>query len=173
MYQPTPSTTSNNPYSKDHLSPPSPKSIANGAMATDSESDLSEAMDIPIAPTSFSNSDQYEAGVDDGAQESDVESSHDEDALGSDDPDYAMATPPNGNVDSVRDARSSSLDSPRQRKRKAGAEPDNYMLHDPELYGLRRSVSLWISDSLHSLKLMARVDLVLRVKLYVPPFLFH
>lgn len=76
-------------------------------------------------------------------QESDDETSHDEDALGSDDPDYNVATPPPGNTASGRDARSSSQDSPRQRKRKAGIEPDDYMLNDPELYGLRRSVS-WL-----------------------------
>jgi len=116
--------------------------MANGALTPDSESDLSEAIDIPIASTSFSTSEQYDAGEESRLQESDIESSQDEDALGSDDPDYTMATPPVGNLTSDRNARSSSQDSPRQRKRKAGVEPDNYMLHDPELYGLRRSVGL-------------------------------
>ena len=110
-------------------------------MTPDSESDLSEAIDIPIAPTTISSSEPNDVGEDSKMQDSDIESSHDEDALGSDDPDYAVATPPLVDTASCRDARSSSQDSPRQRKRKSGIEPDDYILNDPELYGLRRSVS--------------------------------
>ena len=141
MYQSTVSTASNHPYSNGKLSPPSTETIANGAMTPDSESDLSEPIDIPIAPTVLLNTEQFDAGDESRMQDSDVESSQDEDALGSDDPDYTMATPPLANGVSGRDPRSSSQDSPRQRKRKTGVEPDDYMLHDPELYGLRRSVS--------------------------------
>ena len=140
MYQPVSSTPSNHQYSNGHLSPPSRKIVVNGAMTPDSESDLSEAIDIPIAPTTNSNSEQDD-GEDIKMQDSDIDSSHDEDALGSDDPDYAMATPPMANAASGRDTRSSSQDSPRQRKRKSGIEPEDYIFNDPELYGLRRSVS--------------------------------
>ena len=70
-----------------------------------------------------------------------MESPHDEDAPGSDDPDYNMATPPLLGTGSGRDTRSMSQDSPQQRKRKAGLEPDDYIQNDPLLYGLRRSVS--------------------------------
>lgn len=145
MYQTTVPTTSNLSYANGHLSPLSTEPVLNGAPTPDSESDLSEAIDLPNAPTSFPNGGQYDAGENTNMQESDAESSHDEDALGSDDPDYNMATPPVGDTRSGRDARSSSEDSPRQRKRKAGVEPDDYMLNDPELYGLRRSVSRWVS----------------------------
>lgn len=109
-------------------------------MTADSESDLSDAMDVPNVSTS-SNGVRYGTGEDRRIQKSGVDASLEEDALGSDDPDYDMATPSLGTAISGRDARSSSQDSPRQRKRKAGAEPDDYMLNDPELYGLRRSVS--------------------------------
>ena len=133
--------TSNHAYSNGHLSPPNGTSVTNGATTPDSESDLSEALDIPVAPNSVSASEQLDVGEDSKMHESDAESSQEEDALGSDDPDYAVATPPPGNAAFSRDARSSSPDSPIQRKRKSTADPDNFMLRDPELYGLRRSVS--------------------------------
>ena len=75
---------------------------------------------------------------------SDAEPSPDDDALGTDDPDFDMATTPQQNGGSARDARSSSLESPQQRKRKnGGVDHDDFMLNDPELYGLRRSVSFY------------------------------
>ena len=115
--------------------------MTNGAVTADSESDLSEAIDLPNAPASYPTSERYEDGEDGRMRDSGAESSHEEDALGSDDPDYDMATPAAANTTSPPDARSSSQDSPRQRKRKIGVEPDDFMLNDPELYGLRRSVS--------------------------------
>ncbi len=141
MYQTSVPTTSKLHYSNGHLSSTSTGPGPNGVTTPDSESDLSEAIDLPNAPTSYSNGAQYDAGKNTRMQESDDESSHNEDALGSDDPDYNMATSPLGDIRSGNDARSSSEDSPRQRKRKAGLGPDDYMLNDPELYGLRRSVS--------------------------------
>lgn len=149
MYQTGVPATTNLPYSNGHLSPPPAKPVPIGPTRQDSESDLSEAIDLPNAPTSVSKSEQYDVGEDVEMQESEGGSSHDEDAMGSDDPDYNMATPPPGNTGSGRDARSSSQDSPRQRKRKAGIEPDDYMLNDPELYGLRRSVSSKVSRPEH------------------------
>ena len=78
----------------------------------------------------------------DDEQMSDAESSHEEDAMGSDDPDFDMNTPPAQNEVTVDDTHSSSQESPQQRKRKTGGiEHDDFMLNDPELYGLRRSVS--------------------------------
>lgn len=140
MYQQTSHTTTNLPYSNGHLSPPSTKPATNGAVTPESESDLSEATDVPNPHTAFPNSVQNDDGEDGEMRDSD-ESSQDEDAVGSDDPDYDMATPPTGNAGSHGDDRSSSQDSPRQKKRKAGPEHEDYMLNDPELYGLRRSVS--------------------------------
>lgn len=141
MYQQTSSTTSDLPYSNGHLSPPSTKPATNGAVTPESESDLSEATDIPNPHTAFPISEQNDDAENDQIRASEDESSQDEDAVGSDDPDYDMATPPTGNAGPYRDDRSSSQDSPRQRKRKAGPEHEDYMLNDPELYGLRRSVS--------------------------------
>lgn len=150
MYQSAPSTASSLPYSNGHLSPPTTKPVTNGATSPDSESDLSEPIDLPNAPASYPTSERYEATGDTRLQESDSGSSHDEDAMGSDDPDYDMITPAHANTTSPRDARSSSQDSPRQRKRKVGAEPDEYILNNPELYGLRRSVSRCLPEPLHS-----------------------
>ena len=142
MYQPTSSTTAILPYSNGKLSPPSGKQVANGTVTLDSESDLSEAIDLPNDPASYPSSERYDDAENSRMRDSDVASSHEEDALGSDDPDYDIETPAAANGTSPPDARSSSQDSPRQRKRKIGVEPDDYMLNDPELYGLRRSVSL-------------------------------
>lgn len=103
-----------------------------------SESDLSEALDLPNTHGSFPNGDGYDVQEEVRTQSTDEES--EEDAIGEDDPDYDMITPPVANRGSLNDAHSSSEESPRQRKRKVGVEPDDYILNDPELYGLRRSV---------------------------------
>ena len=142
MYQSTSATTSNLPYSNGHLSPLPTKIVTNGAISPSSESDLSEAIDIPNESASYPSNGSNDAGRDNQIHDLEGDTFFDEDALGSDDPDYNMATPPPpGNSSSARDTRSSSQDSPQQRKRKNGAEPDDYILNDPELYGLRRSVS--------------------------------
>ena len=141
VYQQTSSTPTNLPYSNGHLSPPSTKPATNGSVTPQSESDLSEALDTPNAPSTLPNSEQNDGGKSGQMRASDDESLQDEDAVGSDDPDYDMATPPTGNAGSHIADRSPSQDSPRQRKRKAGPENDDFMLNDPELYGLRRSVS--------------------------------
>lgn len=140
MFQPTSSTTSTFPYSNGHLGPLSSKPATNGVVTPASESDLSEALDLPNVHASFPDNGQYDAGEDVRTQTTDEES--EEDAIGEDDPDYNMITPPTANQGSLDDAHSSSEESPRQRKRKADVEPDDYILNDPELYGLRRSVSL-------------------------------
>ena len=152
MYQHTSSTTTDLPYSNGHLSPPSTKPATNGDVTPQSESDLSEALDTPNAPSTFPNSEQNEDGKNGQMRASDDESLQDEDAVGSDDPDYDMATPPTGNAGPHHGDRSSSQDSPRQRKRKAGPDHDDYMLNDPELYGLRRSVSQRPLKPRHSAK---------------------
>lgn len=149
MYQQATSTTTDLPYSNGHLSTPSTKPAFNGAVTPESESDLSEAIDDPNAPTTFPNSEQNDDGENGQMRISDDESLPDEDAVGSDDPDYDMATPPTGNTRSHGDDRSSTQDSPRQRKRKNGPEHEEYMLNDPELYGLRRSVSQRLLNPRH------------------------
>ena len=152
MYQQTSCTTTDLPYSNGHIPPPSTKPAINGAVTPESESDLSEAIDVPNVPPTVPNSEQNEDGENSQMRASDDESSQDEDAVGSDDPDYDMATPPTGIAGSHGDDRSSSQDSPRQRKRKAVPEHEDYMLNDPELYGLRRSVSQHLPKTCHSAK---------------------
>ena len=152
MYQQTSSSTTDLPYSNGRLPPPSTKPVTNGAVTPQSESDLSEALDTPNAPSTLPNSEQNDGGKTGQMRASDDESLQDEDAVGSDDPDYDMATPPTGNAGSHGGDRSSSQDSPRQRKRKAGPEHEDYMLNDPELYGLRRSVSQGLPELRRSAK---------------------
>ena len=152
MYQQTSSSTSDLPYSNGHLSPPSTKSATNGAVTPQSESDLSEALDTPNVPSTLPNSEQNDGLKNGEVRVSDDESLQDEDAVGSDDPDYDMATPPTGNAGSPSEDRSPSQDSPRQRKRKADPEHEDYMLNNPELYGLRRSVSQRLPEAPHSAK---------------------
>ena len=134
------------------------------AVDSDSESALSEALDDPavLAPPEVAES--LQTAETSAAAELDDMSSQDEDALGSDDPDYNMETPPPRKAESSRDARSTSQDSPRQRKRKAGAEQEDYMLNDPELYGLRRSVSLGLVKLPSLLTSLSRGALGLSVK---------
>lgn len=138
MYRPTPSSTSTLPYSNGHVSPVD--FTGNAAITPGSESDLSEATD----PHTITNSSPHPSRQDDGGvnfdQNTNTESLHEEDAVGSDDADYNLETPPLADLGSPRDARSSSQDSQRNGKRKAGAEHDDFMLNNPELYGLRRSV---------------------------------
>ena len=152
MYQQTSSSSTDLPYSNGHLSPPSTKPATNGAVTPQSESDLSEALDTPNVPSTLPNSEQNDGLKNGEVRASDDESLQDEDALGSDDPDYDMATPPTGNAGSPSEDRSRSQDSPRQRKRKADPEHEDYMLNNPELYGLRRSVSQRLAEVRHSAK---------------------
>jgi len=70
------------------------------------------------------------------------ESSHTEDAEGSEDADYDAETPAAAAQSDAMDDASSDEVSSRPRKRKASVEDDSYMMKDPELYGLRRSVRL-------------------------------
>lgn len=110
-------------------------------MTPESESELSEALDAPNAVLPSSTRDG-ETGVQATYHANESGSSPDEDAIGYDDEDYDMddysapvVQPP------TRDSRSSSPTSSKLGKRKASVEEDDFMLNDPELYGLRRSVS--------------------------------
>lgn len=141
MYAPAASTIAKGPYMNGNLSSLSSKDPTNTAIESDSESGLSEAIDDPATLAPPTNFERPHMTEDRGFGGADDEPSQDEDALGSDDPDYNMETPPHQNAESSQDARSTSQDSPRQRKRKAGVDKDDFIRDDPELYGLRRSVS--------------------------------
>ncbi|KAL9104272.1 MAG: hypothetical protein Q9163_000768 [Psora crenata] len=140
MYAPPASTPTDPPYTSRHLSPPSTKPGTTRAVSSDSESALSEAIEDP-AVLGHTVALETQNGAENNAEaDSDTDLSHDEDALGSDDPDYNMDTPPH-QAESSREDRSMSQDSPRQRKRRTGIENDDFILNDPELYGLRRSMN--------------------------------
>lgn len=142
MYRPASSTASNLNFANGHLSPPVNTFTNPEPPTSDSESDLSEAVDVPNTSTLSSNPEAQEADGKSESQRMNTESSHDEDAIGSDDADYDMETPAAPDPTIIRgDDASSSEDSRRYAKRKVGVEHDDYM-NNPELYGLRRSVSL-------------------------------
>ena len=111
-------------------------------MSPSSESDLSEAIDPP-KPTSPSSQGLQEDSEHDYNSRRNSLSSEDADAVGSDDADYEMESLPPPEIQVTRDERSSSEDSRRPLKRKAGGiEEDEYIMNNPELYGIRRSVSV-------------------------------
>ena len=138
-YTSTSSAPMNLPHTNGRLSPPA-DDFANVAIAPSSESDLSDAIDPPnstipsLHPNAQGTYDNEFNSIQDSI------SSHDEDAIGSDDADYEMESPPPPQVQITRDDRSSSQGSPRPSKRKSGIEEDEYIMNNPELYGIRRSV---------------------------------
>ena len=136
-----PSSTTNIALSNGHLSPPQTFAHTSSILSA-SESDLSDAMQ-PASNIAASSSSAGQDGVRNGYHSRTTsEPTYDEDAIGSDDADYDMETPPPADADMARDARSSSQDSRHGTKRKVGLDDDDFMLNDPELYGLRRSVSV-------------------------------
>jgi chromodomain-helicase-DNA-binding protein 1 len=111
----------------------------NGTIASSSsESDLSEASDLPNLPAPADQEDPLENGY---LSKSSSPSSRDEDAVGSDDADYEMESPPPLVVHVTHESDSSSEGSRRPSKRKAPTLNDEeHMKNNPELYGIRRSV---------------------------------
>lgn len=165
MYRPASSTTSNLSFPNGHLSPPV-NTFTNPELSTsDSESDLSEAVDVPNTSTLSSNPEAQEVDGKSQSPRMNTESSHDEDAIGSDDADYDIETPAPPDPTIVRDDASSSEDSRRYAKRKVGVEHHDYTM-DPELYGLRRSVGLGLASARNLLTSSIRVVLVHHGALY-------
>lgn len=140
MYTTTASNPSDLSYANGNLSPPSTKPAAAGVITPGSESSLSEPVDLSSTAAPLLNGGRHGDGKSTRQEKMESDPSQDEDALGSDDPDFDMETTAPGNAGSPGDAVSSSQGSPRQRKRKAGPEHEDYMQENPELYGLRRSV---------------------------------
>jgi len=123
------------------LSSPIPESaITNEDAPYDSESDLSEVA-IPIVdePSPAPSNPQSEFGE---QAQVHTESSGAEAQDASDDADFDMEDSPAPVASGGRrDDRSTSTESRRPPKRKLGVEDDEHILANPELYGLRRSVS--------------------------------
>lgn len=122
-------------YSNGHDSPLQNPALTNDDAPYDSESDLSEVVnpivDAPSPATSANH--QSEFGHSDPSDSSAGEAQEDEDA------DFDIEESP-APAASERDERSTSTESRRPAKRKQATE-DQHMLANPELYGLRRSVS--------------------------------
>ncbi|KAI1379572.1 P-loop containing nucleoside triphosphate hydrolase protein, partial [Hypoxylon crocopeplum] len=110
-----------------------------------SESDLSDVNETAALPASSSssptrNESSQGAEPDLDSQGGAESSDNDDDNNASDDADFDMEdSPAPSQSDAPRDDRSTSNSSRRVPKRKAGAEEDDYIRDNPELYGLRRS----------------------------------
>ncbi|KAH8663069.1 P-loop containing nucleoside triphosphate hydrolase protein [Tricladium varicosporioides] len=132
-------TTTSLPLVNGHASLQENSTLTNDDAPYDSESDLSEVaipiVDQPSPATSTNEASEF------GAQESDAaESSAPEAQDESDDADFDMEeSPALAVINNGRDNRSTSTESRRPAKRKAGVVEDQHMLANPELYGLRRS----------------------------------
>ncbi|KAL9613639.1 MAG: hypothetical protein Q9167_001815 [Letrouitia subvulpina] len=137
MYQSI-STSSNLSTANGNLSPPIDHHQSRPALTSESESDLSEAIELPSVVLSSSSPQVLENGVT-KYELTDNVSSQEEDAIGSDDADYDVEYPPQPHASASRDNRLSSNESITLGKRKAVIDEDDFILNDPELYGLRRS----------------------------------
>ena len=140
MYQPASSTHPILPYNNGHLPASSSTFTNHTAIPSDSESDLSDAIDPPSStarPPPTLALDNSVTTPDQGSNDRDLTS---DDALGSDDGEYDMEDSPlaAANAASSSSSRRSSQ-SPALGKRKAVTDEDDYM-QNPELWGLRRSV---------------------------------
>lgn len=109
-----------------HLTPPHP--------STSEDHHGTTALDVHSPDNQNSSQDEL-----DGAHS---ESSDDEDLDESADEDYEADVHPPSEDELNHDPRSGSEESQRHGKRKLVAEDEDYIKKDPELYGLRRSVSL-------------------------------
>ncbi|KAL9604549.1 MAG: hypothetical protein Q9219_000514 [cf. Caloplaca sp. 3 TL-2023] len=139
MYQPTTSAGSATSFSNGHLSPPPFHNQPKQPKTPESDSELSEALDapnvIPPSPTRNTNND-FQATYSSNASEA----SQDEDAVGSDDAEYELEDYPAPAVQPPSpDSQPLSRTSSKLGKRKDSRDDDDFMLNDPELYGLRRS----------------------------------
>lgn len=154
MYRPTPSTTSNHNYSNGHIETTSSTYNNHDRLTSGSESDLSDPADAPIAPTSFIQDHNQDADRTRRGLTANTDTSNENDAIGSDDGDFDVETPPPAKPDMALDELSSSEESHKNGKRKTGVEQDEHMMNNPELYGLRRSV---IPPSVHIRNLLNKI----------------
>ena len=111
---------------------------------TRSESELSDLRDIPTDHVPSTSAPQDDIHSDDDAihDMATSELEEDEDAPGEEDADFDEETPPPEQPAGMDHDRSSSEDVSRPGKRKADVDDEEYMKQNPELYGLRRSVSV-------------------------------
>ncbi len=125
-----------------HISPTADDSTIAYVNGNQSDSDLSDVQAADIDEPSDESIDHPESPNDVKVDDDSGEPSDPSDNDVSDDADFDMADSlASGQSDHDGDQRSSSNDSQRTPKRKAGpALDDDFIRNDPELYGLRRSV---------------------------------
>ena len=149
-----PSSTTLHATSNGHLSP-LPSTLPNGIDASPgSESALSEVADPNLIATSppsglEESADEEEDVEAEVEMDVDEDMSSEENEVVSEDGEFDLESPPPAETNGALDDRSTSNDSRRPAKRKAGVEDDDYIINNPELYGLRRSVSLGHASMLH------------------------
>jgi chromodomain-helicase-DNA-binding protein 1 len=129
------------PYTNGHTSPVAVHVAHTQSPDQHSDSDLSDAREPAAASPSSDVDAPGEEYDDDDPVAADSDASDDVDAEGEPDGDYDSDSPPSEHAPSSRAESLSSQASSRPLKRKASADKDDYMTQNPELYGLRRSVS--------------------------------
>jgi chromodomain-helicase-DNA-binding protein 1 len=130
------------PYTNGHISPVAVHAALAQSSDQHSDSDLSDAQEPAAAEPSSDVDAPGEEYDDDEPAAADSDVSDDVDAEGEPDGDYDSDSPPSEHAPSSRARSSSSQESSRPLKRKVSADKDDYMTQNPELYGLRRSVSV-------------------------------
>lgn len=129
------------PFANGHASPLGLNVMSADSPPQHSDSDLSDTKEAAAADdASDADAPGEEYDDDDEPVAADSDSSDDVDAEGEPDGDYDSESPPSEQAESSRTRSSVSHESRIPSKRKASAEPDDYMTRNPELYGLRRSV---------------------------------
>ena len=143
MFRPASATHSNIAFTNGNVATPD-QTIANTtALSLDTESDLSDAIDPPASSVKPSLSIEQDNNMTSQDERSNAQAYSSEDAMGSDDGEFDLESPlppPPARV-ATSGSPSPSEGSSRRGKRKASVEEEDYINVNPELYGLRRSVS--------------------------------
>lgn len=131
------------PAMNGHLSPNPTSTVPPKDTTAVTESDLSEVRDdaqleVLSDPPSSSPDPESPDAYEQDLSASDEDS--DQDAEGSDDADYEDIHPAAAQHEDSDRSRSPSIASDKSKKRKMSMDEEDYILANPELYGLRRSV---------------------------------
>ncbi|KAI9797596.1 MAG: hypothetical protein M1833_005379 [Piccolia ochrophora] len=123
-----------------HLSPLA-QNVMSADDVSDSESALSEIEESTnLDPSSLASLGHVEGSASEESPDLKTAASPQEEvADGSEDAEYDVETPPRSDPSDSREHRSQSHESRQAPKRKAGLEDDEFIMNNPELYGLRRS----------------------------------
>lgn len=135
---------SESPYSSaalqnGHVSPLPTNDISLADAPSDNDSDLS---DVKEAADPFITAPQVNGAHQDTFDDEDMSDAEDEDAEGEEDGDYDLEYPPVEQNGHDANQASSPSGSSVSLKRKASMDDSELIAQNPELYGLRRSVSV-------------------------------